>query len=70
MLFNALEHGNLEISYDEKTQWLSTGNDMLYLIAKKCQNPEIAKRRIYISYNIGHKTTKFTTKDYGINRNR
>jgi hypothetical protein len=65
MLFNALEHGNLEISYDEKTTWLEKGNDMLELIAQKCSNPKIAKRRIYISYNIGHKKTEFSIRDEG-----
>lgn len=65
MLFNALEHGNLEITYEEKTTWLEQGKDMLELIANKCKNPEIAKRRIYISYNIGKARSKFTIKDDG-----
>jgi len=40
LLFNALEHGNCGISYEEKTEWLEKGNDILALIKQKAQLDE------------------------------
>lgn len=52
LLFNALEHGNCGISYEEKTEWLEKGNDILVLIKQKAQLDENKKKHIYISYEI------------------
>ena len=35
MLLNALEHGNCNITYNEKTHWLESGHDILELIAEE-----------------------------------
>ena len=64
-LTNALEHGNLGITYDEKTKWLSSGRDILQLIAAKNRMPEYKDRRIHISYTIGKSKSTFTIKDDG-----
>ncbi len=65
LFFNALEHGNCGISYDEKTDWLDTGRGMLELIGQKNKNPEIAKRHIYIDYSIEKTFAKFSIRDEG-----
>ena len=65
LLFNALEHGNCGITYEEKTAWLEGGKDILDLIAEKNKNPEIQKKKIYVTYNIGSKRSKFTIRDEG-----
>ncbi len=65
LLFNALEHGNCGISYDEKTKWLEPGRSILDLIAEKNKDPVIAVRKIHISYEILPDRTKFSIRDEG-----
>ena len=65
LLTNALEHGNCNISYTEKTQWLFSGNDMLDLILEKVKNPEIATKHIHISYLITSEKSYFKIRDEG-----
>lgn len=65
LLTNALEHGNLEISNDEKTAYLMQGNDMLDLIRERSKMDEYKNRKIRISYMIQKNTSKFSIKDDG-----
>ncbi len=65
LLLNAVEHGNCEISYDEKTDWLEHGKDPIELVEKKLQNPENSKKKIFIEYIIRKKTTTITIRDEG-----
>lgn len=65
LLTNALEHGNCQITYDEKTAWLEQGNNILDLINKKRQNPEIDKKTITLEYTIGKDTSEFIITDEG-----
>lgn len=65
LLTNALEHGNLEISYDEKSDWMNRGGEMLELIQKKANLPEFKNRRIHISYEIGKNVSHFAIRDDG-----
>lgn len=65
LLFNALEHGNCGISYEEKTEWLEKGNDILALIKQKAQLDENKKKHIYISYEISGVKAEFSIRDEG-----
>lgn len=65
LLLNAVEHGNCKIGYDEKTNWLSEGKNMLDLIAIKSKLPENQHKRVYITYEISNTKTKITVKDDG-----
>jgi len=65
LLFNALEHGNCGITYEEKTAWLEQGNDILSLIKEKALLPQNQKKRIHISYEIDIERTGFVIKDDG-----
>lgn len=65
LVTNALEHGNLEIDYDTKTEWLGKGGNMIQLIQKRAIDPRFAKRRIKISYDISRTTSKFSITDDG-----
>ncbi len=65
LLFNALEHGNCGISYEEKSDWLNKGNDILDLIADRNKNPEIAKRRIQVTYSLAKTKASFIIRDEG-----
>lgn len=69
MLLNALEHGNCCINYEDKTKWLESGRDMLELIAEKNKDPEIAARKILISYEACSDETHFSIKDEGVGFN-
>ncbi|MBQ8353159.1 MAG: cyclic nucleotide-binding domain-containing protein [Spirochaetaceae bacterium] len=65
LLTNALEHGNCNISYEEKTNWLMNGGNILSLIEEKNKDPEIANRKIHIAYAIGKTKSKFVIRDEG-----
>ena len=65
LLTNALEHGNCNISYDEKSEFLATGGNILTLIQNKLKNPEIAGRKIRIHYSIGRDKSQFCIEDEG-----
>lgn len=65
LLTNALEHGNLGITFDDKTEWMKQGGDILQMIAKRNVDPKYANKRIHISYSIGKLTSTFIIKDDG-----
>ncbi len=65
LLLNAVEHGNCKISYDEKTEWLASGKNMLDLIAEKTKEDEAAKKKVYISYEISNARTRVSVRDDG-----
>jgi hypothetical protein len=65
LLINAIEHGNCEITYDEKTEFLARGGDMQQLIAKRCEDPVIARRRVLFEYTITGSSSKFRIADQG-----
>lgn len=65
LLTNALEHGNCNISFTEKTAWLFSGKEMIDLIIEKNKDPEIAAKRIHISYLITNEKSYFKIKDEG-----
>lgn len=65
LLINAIEHGNCAIPYDEKTAWLEKFSDICTLIEKKCQNPTIAARKVYLQYTIKPTSSEFKISDEG-----
>lgn len=65
LLTNALEHGNLEIDFDTKTNWMMQGGDMLQLIMERAKDKKYADRKIRISYAIGKTASKFSIRDDG-----
>jgi len=64
-LTNALEHGNLNISYEDKTACLMEGKDMIQLLEERSQLPEYADKKIHISYSIGKSKSTFVIRDDG-----
>ena len=65
LLTNALEHGNCNISWEEKTNFLKKGGNMLELIEKKRSLPENKDKKIKISYFIGKDKSHFAIEDQG-----
>ena len=52
ILINAIEHGNCEITSEEKKEWLAQNKKMQDLIEIKKQNPAIAKRIVTLEYRL------------------
>ena len=65
LLNNALEHGNLEITYQDKTAWLMNGGDMVELIETRAKDPKYRNRKIHVSYILGKTASKFAIRDDG-----
>jgi len=65
LLLNSIEHGNCGISYQEKSEWLATGESINELIEERCKNPEIAAKKVLLSWEMGEKTCDFTISDEG-----
>ena len=66
LLTNALEHGNCNITYEEKSEFLKKGGNILDLIAEKNKDAEVAARKIHIAYAIGKTKSKFVIRDEGL----
>ncbi len=64
-LLNAVEHGNCAITYDEKTEWLNAGKNILDLVAEKLKNPAVSQKKVYIHYEILPEKTRVTIRDEG-----
>ncbi len=65
MLMNAVEHGNCDISFNEKSAWLEEYGDIIELIRKKNRSQHIKNRRVYFSYTITPEKSSYTIRDEG-----
>lgn len=66
MLINAVEHGNLGITFEDKTRLTNEGISMAELIAQRlASDPSLAKRRVHLNYRISPAHTLVTIKDEG-----
>ena len=65
LLTNAIEHGNCEISYDEKTLFLEKGNTVRQLVEEKCKDPEINRRKVTFEYTIEQIHSRISILDEG-----
>ncbi|HMA99577.1 MAG TPA: cyclic nucleotide-binding domain-containing protein, partial [Spirochaetota bacterium] len=66
LLINACEHGNCNISFEEKSKIMNEGRSLADIIAEKVQNdPAIAKKKIKLDYNINNKRSWIRITDQG-----
>lgn len=65
LLINAIEHGNCEIGFEEKSEFLAHGGNIADLVAKKCEDPAIAAKRVNLEWEIRPDETKFSIRDEG-----
>ena len=65
MLMNAVDHGNCEISFEEKTQWLQKGKTIDELIQQRVLDEKIKKRRVLFEYSINSLKSRFHIADEG-----
>jgi hypothetical protein len=62
---NAIEHGNCEISYDEKSEWLEKTFDISELILKKNENEDVRLRKVSFEYTLSASKGTFYICDQG-----
>ena len=65
LVTNAIEHGNLNITYDEKTAVAELSDGMMDLCNMRLLDPEIASRVITIYYEFTPEECKWTIIDEG-----
>lgn len=65
LIMNAIEHGNCDIDYDEKTNFLEGGGNINELIRIKLKDPAIANKRVIFEYTITDDKLLFVIKDEG-----
>lgn len=65
LLINAIEHGNCEITSEEKKAWLATDNKIQDLVEQKKHNPKIANRVVTLEYELLETKVQITITDKG-----
>lgn len=64
IILNAVEHGNLEISYQEKSSSLDSGNYEKLIEARRA-DPRLAARKVFIDFLLNGEGLQFTIRDEG-----
>lgn len=64
LLINAVEHGNLEISYQEKSR-LNASGDWAEEVERRLQQPEYAGREVHVHYQREADKIRFLIEDQG-----
>lgn len=65
LLFNAVEHGNCNISFSDKTQLLESGTNMIEHIRMLQNRTEIAERYVTIDYEVYDEKSNWVITDMG-----
>jgi len=65
LIVNAIEHGNCNISYEEKSKTLETGITSAEMIAEKCKDPEIQAKKVFLGWEIKPNKSIFIIRDQG-----
>ncbi len=65
LVINAIEHGNCDIQYEEKMNFIKSGGNMSDLICQKNMDPQIAKKKVTLEYYLKPKSVIFSVKDEG-----
>ena len=65
LIINGIEHGNCGITFDEKSEFLEKGGNILDLISEKCSDRTIAEKRVRVEWDISKNMSKFIIRDEG-----
>ncbi|MFH0920486.1 MAG: cyclic nucleotide-binding domain-containing protein, partial [Fibrobacterota bacterium] len=65
LILNGIEHGNCRITYEEKSEFLRDNPDIADLIALRCRDPEVMRRRVRLEYDITPSQARFVITDEG-----
>lgn len=64
IILNAIEHGNLNISFSEKTTYVENGTYFDFF-SKRRKDPKYANRKVYIDYSFNNNKVEYRIKDEG-----
>ena len=64
MIINAIEHGNLEIGFDEKTRAMMRGNYIRFITSRQ-KDPQYINRKVNIWYSVAPDRVTYRIKDEG-----
>lgn len=64
MLVNAIEHGNLNISFDEKTE-ATRGDDYFGFLASRQKDPRFRDRKVLLRYSLNPDRVRVLIRDQG-----
>lgn len=62
---NAMEHGNLGISFEEKTAAMGTPDGIRTLIEGRLEDPDLARRRVFVRVEYDPDTVGYIIRDEG-----
>ena len=65
LIVNAIEHGNCGITYEEKTAGMEKGLSVVELVAERCKDPAIRKKKVEFLWDIQAEETRFVIRDEG-----
>ena len=65
LIVNGIEHGNCGVNYDEKSAFMENGGSVVELVAEKCRNRKIAKKKVHFEWEIHNDYTKYVIRDEG-----
>jgi anti-sigma regulatory factor (Ser/Thr protein kinase) len=65
LIVNAVEHGNCEISYDEKTEKMEQGFTVVDLVTEKCKDPAVRAKKVDFQWEIKKDKSIFLIRDEG-----
>ncbi|MDR2479888.1 MAG: cyclic nucleotide-binding domain-containing protein, partial [Treponema sp.] len=65
LIINAVEHGNCGITYDEKTEAMDHGLSVVELVAERCKDPLIKKKKVEFLWDIQSDRSSFIVRDEG-----
>lgn len=65
MLLNAIEHGNLEVDYNEKKKLLQSSDNYFDNLQKRCALKPYRNRKIFVDYHYEPSKFSVTIKDEG-----
>lgn len=65
LMSNSLEHGNLEITKEEKAEWRKKYGDVSGLISSKSSDPKYSARQLTLIYAIDKEKSTFSIRDEG-----
>jgi YesN/AraC family two-component response regulator len=65
LIYNAIEHGNLAINYDETTKIVQEEGSTYSLIEERMKNPEYANRKVTIEFRMTDRYCQWIIHDQG-----
>jgi DNA-binding response OmpR family regulator len=65
MIINSIEHGNLEVSYEQKNELIDDLENYNHFLQERSQQPEYRGRMVEIENHTTHDTIKYVVRDQG-----